>query len=48
MESYKGIQPHEKAVPETPGENATNDVTKHSSSKGQPFGKGGSGYAKGC
>lgn len=40
-----GIKPHEKAVPDTPGENATNDVTRREINKAQPFkGKGVSGY----
>ena len=40
-DNYKGIQPEESNIKDTPGENATNDVTGMSSSKGQPFGKGG-------
>lgn len=49
MEANPGIQPHEKAIPDTPGEKATNDVTRHSSNKAQPFKGGGvSGYAKNC
>lgn len=44
MENYKGIQPEESNIKDTPGENATNDTAAHSISKGQPFGMGGSGY----
>jgi len=42
--SYDGINPHEKAIPETPGEKASNDPSGYEMSKGQPFGPGGSGY----
>lgn len=44
MENYKGIQPSESNIKDTPGENATNETSAHSMSKGHPFGKGGSGY----
>lgn len=42
--AYKGIQPEESPIKDTPGENATNDTAAASSNKGQPFGAGGSGY----
>lgn len=42
-----GVMPNEKAIPETPGEKATNDTAGLSYNKGQNFGKGGSGYTKG-
>ena len=44
--SNPGIEPHEKAIPETSGENASNPAAAHETSKGQPFGAGGSGYTK--
>lgn len=43
-DDYKGIQPSESAIKETPGENATNNTAGMSINKGQPFGPGGSGY----
>lgn len=42
-----GIEPSMKAIADTPGEKATNDPAALSTNKGQPFGKGGSGYSKG-
>jgi hypothetical protein len=42
--AYKGIQPEESNIKDTPGENATNDTAAHSTNKAQPFGAGGSGY----
>ena len=42
--SYDGINPNEKAIPDTPGEKATSDPCCFEMSKGQPFGAGGSGY----
>jgi hypothetical protein len=39
-----GIKPHESAIKDTPGESATNPAKAFSQNKGQPFGKGGSGY----
>lgn len=42
--SYDGINPHEKAIPECPGEKASNDPAAFSMTKAQPFGSGGSGY----
>lgn len=44
INDYSGIQPHESAIKETPGEREMNETAAHSSSKKQPFGKGGSGY----
>jgi len=41
-----GIQPSEKAIADTPGEKATNEQSAHEMTKGQNFGKGGSGYTK--
>jgi len=41
-----GIMPN-KSIPDCPGEKATNDPAALSTNKGQPFGKGGSGYTKG-
>ena len=46
-QNYKGIQPESGNIKDTPGENATNSTAAHSHSKGQPFGKGGSGYTSG-
>lgn len=43
-----GIQSSGKAIADTPGERATNDPAALETSKSQPFGKGGSGYCKGC
>lgn len=43
-DSYKGIQPSESAISETPGEKASNSPSAHSTNKKQPFGAGGSGY----
>lgn len=42
-----GVQPYESAIPETPGEKASNDTSALAYDKKQPFGKGGSGYTKG-
>lgn len=39
-----GIEPYEKAIPETAGEGASNDVNQFSMNKGQPFKTKGSGY----
>lgn len=39
-----GIMPNEKPIADTPGERATNEESAYSVKKGQPFGKGGSGY----
>lgn len=39
-----GIQPGITKIAETPGEKATNDTAGAETNKGQPFGKGGSGY----
>jgi hypothetical protein len=39
-----GIQPFEKAIPETPGEKAVNSTEPDMISKGQPFKTKGSGY----
>ncbi len=41
-----GIAPRTTPVPETPGEKVSNDPTQFEMNKGQPFGKGGSGYTK--
>lgn len=41
-----GLAPSNSAIPETPGEKATNDAVALSYNKGQNFGKGGSGYTK--
>lgn len=43
-DNYKGIQPHESAVRDDPGEKASNDPSGLSTNKAQPFGAGGSGY----
>jgi len=45
---YQGIQSSGKAIADTPGEKAMNDPAVAESNKAQPFGKGGTGYAKGC
>lgn len=42
-----GITPSIKAVSDTPGEKATNETSMMETNKGQPFGKGGSGYTGG-
>lgn len=47
FEDHPGLSASMKAIPETPGEKATNDTTALSYNKSQPFGKGGSGYTKG-
>ncbi len=39
-----GIKPGISKIKDTPGENATNDTSAREINKGQPFGKGGSGY----
>lgn len=39
-----GIDPYEKAIPETAGEGASNDVNAFSFNKAQPFKEKGSGY----
>lgn len=41
-----GIMPHEKAIPDTPGQKATNDTSAESFSSAQPFKTKGSGYTK--
>lgn len=43
-ENNPQIAPHESAIPETPGENATNDTSQFEMSKAQPFSKKGAGY----
>lgn len=40
-----GIKPGISKIAETPGEKATNDTAGLEYNKGQPFGKGGSGYS---
>lgn len=44
FEEHPGLDASAKNIPETPGENATNDPVAESYNKGQPFGPGGSGY----
>jgi hypothetical protein len=41
-----GIMPSEKNIAQTPGEKATNPAAAYEVNKGQPYGKGGSGYTK--
>jgi len=43
-DDYKGIQPEESNIKDTPGEKATNDPSGMSTNRAQPFGAGGSGY----
>ena len=41
-----GIEPSSGPIKDTPGENATNDVSAESMNKAQPFKCKGSGYSK--